>query len=156
MACVRDGDLRVFDVDSGRERRITSGASGTITHGLAEFVAQEEMDRDTGYWWSGDSQKIAYEQADASGVETLHVFDATHPEIAGEPTYYPRPGKRNVKVKLGVIPAAGGAPFLVFGVPASGGLSCWSSADGGNCALAGPIAASTASNKAAAQVRNGL
>ena len=75
VACVRNGDLRVFDVDSGRERTITSGASATITHGLAEFVAQEEMDRFSGYWWSPDSRRIAYQETDTAPVEVLHIMD---------------------------------------------------------------------------------
>src|SRR5262249_35026429 len=41
VACARDGDLYVTDVASGREARLTEGASDTLTHGVAEFVAQE-------------------------------------------------------------------------------------------------------------------
>ena len=108
VACVRNGDLRVFDVDSGRERTITSGASATITHGLAEFVAQEEMDRFSGYWWSPDSRRIAYQETDTAPVEVLHIMDPAHPEREPQAWRYPRPGRSNAEVRLGIIPATGG------------------------------------------------
>lgn len=36
------------------------GSSSGVTHGLADFVAQEEMDRYRGFWWSLDSSSIAF------------------------------------------------------------------------------------------------
>jgi dipeptidyl-peptidase-4 len=108
VSYVRDHDLYVIDLAAGKERRLTTGGSERLTHGLAEFVAQEEMGRFTGYWWSPDSRRIAYEEADAAGVEIWHVADPAHPEQAGLTSFYPRPGKANVKVRLGVIPAQGG------------------------------------------------
>ncbi len=109
VAYVRDRDLWVLDFDRMKERRLTRSDSLTRSNGVAEFVAQEEMDRASGYWWSGDSREIAYEEAEARGVGTLNVFDVAHPDQPGEPTFYPRAGHDNVKVRLGVIAVAGGA-----------------------------------------------
>jgi len=108
VSCVRDGDLYVTDVAAGAETRLTTTAGGTIENGLAEFVAQEEMGRMQGYWWSPDSRSIAYQETDTAGVETLRVLDPTHPESAPHDSAYPRVGKANAKVRLGVLPAAGG------------------------------------------------
>ena len=108
VACVRNGDLYVIDVDSGREQRLTTGATETLRHGEAEFVAQEEMDRFSGYWWSPDSREIAYEESDLSNVEELHILDPAHPEAEPNAFHYPRPGKNNAVVRLGVIPLDGG------------------------------------------------
>jgi dipeptidyl-peptidase-4 len=108
VACVKDGDLYVFDVDSGRERRLTEGASDTLTHGVAEFVAQEEMDRFRGYWWSPDGTAIAYQETDLAPVELLHILDPIHPEQEPQAWRYPRAGTANAVVRLGIIPAAGG------------------------------------------------
>ena len=83
---------------------MTTGGTEKKTHGLAEFVAQEEMGRFTGYWWSPDEQSIAYEEADAEGVEVWHVADPIHPDQPAQPFVYPRPGKANVKVRLGIVP----------------------------------------------------
>ena len=108
VACVREGDLWVTDVDADNGWRLTNGASDTLTHGVAEFVAQEEMDRFEGYWWSPDGETLAYEEARLGGVETLTLGDPTHPEKGAELKRYPRPGMRNADVRLGLIPASGG------------------------------------------------
>jgi dipeptidyl-peptidase-4 len=108
VSYVLDQDLYVFDLADGKERRLTRGGSEKLTHGLAEFVAQEEMGRHTGYWWSPDSKHIAYEESDADGVEVWYVADPAHPEQQGLASYYPRPGKANVKARLGIIPAVSG------------------------------------------------
>jgi dipeptidyl-peptidase-4 len=115
VACIRDGDLRVLDLGTGAggERRLTAGAGPTLSHGLAEFVAQEEMGRREGYWWSPDSRTIAYEEADTAGVEVLHIADPMHPERAADSWPYPRPGHPNARVRLGLVPAAGGATVWV-------------------------------------------
>lgn len=36
------------------------GSSSGLTHGLADFVAQEEMDRYRGFWWALDSTSMAF------------------------------------------------------------------------------------------------
>jgi len=113
VAYVRDHDLYVLDLARQKERRVTKGGSAALTHGLAEFVAQEEMDRFTGYWWSPDGKFIAYEEADATGVETWFVADPAKPESPSVPSFYPRPGKANVRVRLGLAPARGGSTLWV-------------------------------------------
>jgi dipeptidyl-peptidase-4 len=66
------------------------------------------MDRFSGHWWSPDSRFIAYEESDHEGVEVWHVADAARPDVSPFASYYPRPGKDNVKVRLGVASVAGG------------------------------------------------
>jgi dipeptidyl-peptidase-4 len=56
-----------------------------------------------GFWWAPDGKSIAFEEADARPVETLHLGDALHPERAPIATPYPRAGGANAKVRLGVI-----------------------------------------------------
>src|SRR5262249_46787552 len=80
---------------------------------LAEFVAEEEMGRHTGYWLSPDAKFAASEEADASDVEIWHVSDPIHPDRDATPFFYPRPGKANVKVRLGIVPVAGGDTLWV-------------------------------------------
>jgi dipeptidyl-peptidase-4 len=108
VAYVRDHDLYVLDLGTQKELRLTTGGTEEVTHGLAEFVAQEEMNRFSGYWWSPDSKQIAYEKADAHGVEVWYVADPTAPGRRPHPSYYPRPGKANVKTRLGVVAVTGG------------------------------------------------
>jgi dipeptidyl-peptidase-4 len=113
VAYVRGGDLYVLPLEGGPERRLTTDASAEITNGLAEFVAQEEMDRPEGLWWSPDSTQIAFERADATGVERRTVLDETDPFRPATSVPYPRAGKANVAVKVGIVPAQGGAPRWV-------------------------------------------
>jgi dipeptidyl-peptidase 4 len=108
VSYVLNHDVFVFDLESQTERRVTTGGTDQMRHGVAEFVAQEEMDRFSGYWWSPDSKFIAYEESDHEGVEVWHVADAAKPDDTPFASYYPRPGKANVKVRLGVIPVDGG------------------------------------------------
>src|SRR3954470_17884262 len=64
VAFVRDGDLYTIDLATRKETRLTRGASDGISHGLAEFIAQEEMGRAEGYWWSPDGRRLAYQETD--------------------------------------------------------------------------------------------
>jgi dipeptidyl-peptidase-4 len=109
VAYVHERDLYVYDVKQKRETRLTKSTNAAVSNGLAEFVAQEEMARVAGFWWSPDGTKLAYEEADNRGVEQLTVPDVAHPEHPPEPTFYPRPGKANAKVRVGVIAVGGGA-----------------------------------------------
>ncbi|HZH04039.1 MAG TPA: DPP IV N-terminal domain-containing protein [Myxococcaceae bacterium] len=109
LAFVQDHDLKVVDLNTGRLRRLTRGGSGTLTRGLAEFVAQEEMGRFSGYAWSPDSKWLAFEEADLSSVEQFHIPDLLHPERPVDGFRYPRPGKPNARVRVGIVGARGGA-----------------------------------------------
>ncbi|HEY0707901.1 MAG TPA: DPP IV N-terminal domain-containing protein, partial [Polyangia bacterium] len=113
VAFVRDNDLFAIDVDSGRERRLTRGGSETLTHGLAEFVAQEEMERHEGYFWSPDSRFLAYAEVDQSGLERFTIADPAHPEKPANLFPYPRAGGKNARVRLGIVAATGGATTWV-------------------------------------------
>ena len=108
IGCVIAGDLYVIEVDSGHVVRLTESASPHLTNGLPEFVAQEEMGRYRGFWWSPDGETLAYQQTDASAVETLHIVDPVHPEKPAHAARYPRAGTANATVRLGLVPAAGG------------------------------------------------
>ncbi|HEY1587764.1 MAG TPA: DPP IV N-terminal domain-containing protein, partial [Polyangia bacterium] len=113
VAYVHERDLYVYDLKSKRETRLTKSSDPALSNGLAEFVAQEEMGRVRGLWWSPDGKQLAYEEADNRGVEQLTIPDVAHPEHPPEPTYYPRPGKANAKVRLGIINVTGGATTWV-------------------------------------------
>lgn len=113
IAYVHERDLYVYDLKSKREMRLTRSTDPAVSNGLAEFVAQEEMGRVHGFWWSPDGKQLAYEQADNHGVEQLTIPDVAHPEQTPDSTYYPRPGKANAKVRLGVISVGGGATTWV-------------------------------------------
>ncbi|MDB4970909.1 MAG: peptidase [Myxococcales bacterium] len=113
VAYVHERDLYVYDLKAKRETRLTRSTDPAISNGLAEFVAQEEMRRVDGFWWAPDGRALAFEEADNRGVEVLTVSDVAHPEHPGEPTFYPRPGKANAKVRVGIVAVGGGAARFV-------------------------------------------
>ncbi|MET0248099.1 MAG: S9 family peptidase [Sphingobium sp.] len=112
VSYVRGGNLFVQKI-GGAERQLTQGASGTVSWGVAEFVAQEEMDRRTGHWWSPDDSRIAVARVDEGPVGTV-----TRSAIGGEGTKlfeqrYPAAGTPNALVDLYVTTPDGGAPVKV-------------------------------------------
>jgi len=113
IAAVRDHDLYVTEWRTGHERRLTIATHDEETNGLSEFVAQEEMGRLSGYWWSPDSGRIIYQQTDTRPVEKLHIADAANPERAPQRWPYPRAGTPNAVVRLGIISLKGGETIWV-------------------------------------------
>jgi dipeptidyl-peptidase-4 len=113
VAYVLDYDVYVYDLKRGQERRVTFGGTSEVSHGLAEFVAREEMLRYSGYWWSPDSRFIACEESDVRNVEIWYVADPAKPGQTPYPSHYPRPGKANARVRLGIVPVEGGPAVWV-------------------------------------------
>ncbi|MFN7176753.1 MAG: alpha/beta fold hydrolase, partial [Thermaurantiacus sp.] len=68
VSWVRGQNLYVLDLETGRERRMTRDGGGAISWGLPEFVAEEEMKRTTGSWWSPDERRIVVARVDESNV----------------------------------------------------------------------------------------
>jgi dipeptidyl-peptidase-4 len=108
-----DRELHVFDLSTVSERAITRGATATVSHGTAEFVAQEEMSRFEGYWWSPDSQSLLCQETDETNVEVRYVADPLHPEAEPTKFFYPRAGTPNAVVRLFVVPRNGGNTMAV-------------------------------------------
>ena len=100
VSWVRDQDLVVYDLDSGRETPVTADGEGLITWATAEFIAQEEMDRDTGYWWSPNERYIALQRTDESTVDVIPRLDITGGGASVIEQRYPRAGRPNAVVEL--------------------------------------------------------
>ena len=108
---VRGRNLWVIDLASGREIQLTSDGSDTVASGVAEFVADEEMDRHTGYWWAPDDSAIAFARIDESPVPVQKRYEVYADRTDVVEQRYPAAGDRNVNVQLGVIaPRAGAKP----------------------------------------------
>jgi dipeptidyl-peptidase-4 len=67
------------------------------------------MKRYSGFWFSPDSKRVAFQQTDHTGVAQLQVVDPMHPEAQADRFYYPRAGKQNAATKLGLTAVSGGA-----------------------------------------------
>ncbi len=108
VAFVRDSNLHVAALSGGKAKALTSGGTEEKSFGVAEFIAQEELDRTDGFWWSPDSKTILYEAVDQSAVEKLTISDPFKPDAEPLRPFYPRPGKTNAKVRFGFMAASGG------------------------------------------------
>ena len=106
VAYVRDNDVQVIDLAKNVEKRVTKGGTEKKPHGLAEFVAQEEMGRFEGYWWAPDSRSLLVQETDTGEVEAMHILDPMHPESPPSSPPYPRPGRPNARVRLGLVTLA--------------------------------------------------
>jgi dipeptidyl-peptidase-4 len=108
VAVVRDNDVHVLTLENGADTQITHGGTDTLTHGLAEFAAAEELDRSDGIWWSPDSQRLVVEEADNSGVEPHYIADPGNPAVKPVEFRYPRAGTPNAKTRFGLVGRDGG------------------------------------------------
>jgi dipeptidyl-peptidase-4 len=109
VSYVRDQNLFVIDLTTGQERQLTTDGKDTVHNGEAEFVAQEEMDQHTGYYWAPDDSAIAYRRYDEAQVPVARRFEifADRTEVIDQ--RYPAAGAKNVEIDLMIVNPATGA-----------------------------------------------
>ncbi|KPV94108.1 Prolyl tripeptidyl peptidase precursor [Pseudoalteromonas sp. P1-9] len=103
VSYIRAQNLYVQNLTTGEEVQLTTDGADTIKNGMAEFVAQEEMSRMTGYWWSGDEAKIAFTRIDESPVAEAIRNEIYADEVKLFNQRYPFTGTNNVDIQLGVV-----------------------------------------------------
>lgn len=111
VAYVQDSGLWLIPAAGGEPRQLTRPAPGSgRTHGLAEYIAQEEMHRYEGYWWSPDSRRIAFVEVDETQIPVyriVHQGRSFETGIVQEDHHYPFAGGPNAIVRLGVTDVDG-------------------------------------------------
>jgi dipeptidyl-peptidase-4 len=102
VSFIRDGALYAIALATGKETQISpdGDASKALSYGTAEFVAQEEMSRYTGYWWSTDDAYVAYTRVDESTVDIVPRFDIAADSVSVIEQRYPKAGRPNAVVDL--------------------------------------------------------
>ena len=116
VAFVRSHDLYVVDLESGRERALTTDGSAELLNGKLDWVYQEEIYGRhiyRGYWWSPDSSRLAFLQLNEEPVPEFTVIDHLPYHLGVETWAYPKAGDPNPTVKLGVVTVAGGTPTWI-------------------------------------------
>ncbi|MEM9183685.1 MAG: DPP IV N-terminal domain-containing protein [Pseudomonadota bacterium] len=108
VSFVRDQDLWVVNADGSGERPLTRDGEGPVRNAMAEFIAMEEMDRDTGYWWSPDDRFIAFTQIDESPVEVASRYQIFDDSFRVTNERYPFAGEKNVTIRLGIVDVTSG------------------------------------------------
>ncbi|GAA5077373.1 dipeptidyl-peptidase-4 [Thermocatellispora tengchongensis] len=100
VAYVTGGALRVHELASGADRALAEPESATVTYGLAEFIAAEEMDRHRGYWWAPSSEALLVARVDEEPVRLWHIADPANPDRPAVAQRYPAAGTANAVVEL--------------------------------------------------------
>jgi len=113
VAYVSGGALHVADLDGGGGRLVGED-DPQVTWGLAEFVAAEEMDRERGYWWSPDGERLAVARADTTPVRRWWLSDPTSPMLPPAAIPYPAAGTPNAEVRLAVVDLEGRSVEVVW------------------------------------------
>lgn len=108
LSYIREQNLYILDLETGKEKAVTTAGGGPLKYGMAEFIAQEEMDRMTGYWWSKDESKIALLKVDESTVAEVTRSEIYAEDIKLVKQRYPFAGEANVEVELGIFELASG------------------------------------------------
>jgi dipeptidyl-peptidase 4 len=114
IAFVRKGELFSIDVATGKETALTTPAANPkskekdgdgITHGLSDYVAQEELGESSGFFWSPKCDRLVYLEVDDRPVDKIPVLG-----YRGEADLmmqrYPRAGAKNPAVRVGVLELA--------------------------------------------------
>lgn len=109
VAFRRGHDLYTLDIATLQLARLTDDGSATLLNGETDWVYPEELDLSTAYWWSPDSRHIAYLQFDIAHEFAYPQVSLTGLRALAEPERYPQAGTPNADVRVGVVPASGGA-----------------------------------------------
>jgi dipeptidyl-peptidase 4 len=108
LAYVRKHNLYVRPVNGKGEKQLTKDTGDNLFNGDIDWVYAEELAVRSNYFWSPDSQEIAFLHMDETNVPTYPITDwlPTHPTVDNEK--YPKVGDPNPTVKLGVVNAEKG------------------------------------------------
>jgi dipeptidyl-peptidase-4 len=109
VAFRRGSDLYALRIQDRKLTRLTTDGTSTLLNGEMDWVYPEELELPTAWWWSPDSRHIAYMQFDISREPVFPQVSLLKTNGILEPERYPQPGDPNPDVRIGVIPAEGGA-----------------------------------------------
>jgi dipeptidyl-peptidase-4 len=103
----KEHNLFVVDTESGKITQLTFDGADDIYNGWASWVYMEEIlgrsTRHKAYWWSPNSEMIAFLHTDDSPVPEFPIFNSegVHGKLEWE--HYPKAGDPNAHVKLGIV-----------------------------------------------------
>ena len=104
-AFTRNYNLFVKDMD-GSETPLTTDGNEDLRNGFPDWVYPEELGQYQAFWWSPDSNKIAFMQFDESPVAKYPIVHDIAPMPRYELQGYPVPGANNPIVRLFIADVA--------------------------------------------------
>ena len=114
VAYVSENNIYAEDIDTGKTVQLTYDGSDNIINGTFDWVYEEEFNSRDGFRWSPDSRYIAYWNSDTDGTGTFYMINNTDSIYSRPiPLPYPKAGTANSAVKIGYVPAEGGATVWI-------------------------------------------
>ena len=101
VAYVKDNNMFVFDLATGKENQITTdGKNNEIINGAVDWVYEEEFSMSVGFQWSPSGNYLAYYRFDESKVKefSMDIFQGLYP--SQEKWKYPKAGEANSQVDV--------------------------------------------------------
>ena len=109
VSWVDANDLETHALASGRATRWTYDGCATIENGIADFIAQEEMHRFDGHWWSADERFLAFTRVDSSAIPLTQRYELATDGLRAIAQRYPHAGEPNASTRLGLIDVESGS-----------------------------------------------
>ncbi len=106
VSYVRRQSLLYRHLASGTEHAVARSQDARVSFGTADFIAQEEMHRYDGHWWSPAADAIAFTRVDVSPVARIRRPGAD--DLEADKQRYPFAGGGNPLVRLGWYHLGGG------------------------------------------------
>lgn len=105
VAYAADRSLHAVRVDGSQTRVLAAPDADepSVSWGVAEFVAAEEMERFRGYWWAPDGSAVLAARVDEAPVQRWHIADPANPGSAPVEVAYPRAGTANADVAVHLL-----------------------------------------------------
>ena len=104
VAYVREKNVYVEDLQTGKIRMLTKRSSDTVINGTFDWVYEEELGLRDGFRWSPDGKAIAYWQLDEEGVPEMHMLNNVSGYYPKLITFrYPKTGETNSICRVGVV-----------------------------------------------------
>lgn len=97
---VKDETYKRTNSNIERNRKEKQRFGRAVSHGLADFVSQEEIERYQGFWWNEESNGILFVRLDESFVPLYRI-----PKESSnyEEHRYPFAGRSNPEISLGFV-----------------------------------------------------
>ena len=109
VAYVRERNVYVENLDTGKVTALTKRVKRTVINGTFDWVYEEELGLRDGFRWSPDGKSIAYWQLDEDSVKEMTMLNhvpGNYPQVIQ--FRYPKVGETNSRCRIGVVPVAGG------------------------------------------------
>ncbi len=113
VAFVHRAALYTVRLAGGAVTKVAGEDAELVSWGAPEFVAAEEMSRDSGYWWSPDGQAVLAARVDEAPVQEIWITEAADPRAPPRAVRYPGAGTPNALVEAHVLKSDGSGSVRV-------------------------------------------